>query len=75
MPPELPRDDRHDLDLPPAIPGFRTRRINFTFRHVPAAHVTRFARLSPGARDDVADYVAELAAHAPFWRRALDEAR
>ena len=64
-------DDKHELDLPPAIPGFRTRRVNLTFRYVPDEHVVPFARLSPRARDDVRAYVATLAAAAPFFAAAL----
>ncbi len=64
-------DRKRGIELPPAIAGFRTRRINFTFRYVPDAHVVPFARLSPHARDDVRGYVEALAAHAPFFRQAL----
>ncbi|MBL8900157.1 MAG: alpha-ketoglutarate-dependent dioxygenase AlkB, partial [Planctomycetes bacterium] len=32
-------DDKQRLDLPPRIAGFRTRRVNFTFRYVPDEHV------------------------------------
>ena len=59
------------LDLPPAIDGFRTRRINFTFRHVPAAHVQRFAGLGARAQADVRGYVERLAEHSPHFRAAL----
>ena len=64
-------DNKHELDLPPAIEGFRTRRINFTFRYVPDEHVTPFAQLPAAARDDVRDYVATLAESSAFWKRAL----
>jgi alkylated DNA repair dioxygenase AlkB len=64
-------DDRKKLELPPAIPGFRTRRVNFTFRHVPAAHVVPLARLGEQAREDVRGYVEELAGGSTFWREAL----
>jgi len=67
-------DDKRAENLPPAIEGFRTRRINFTFRYVPDAHVIPFARLGAAARDDVREYVAELGRHVPFFRRALREA-
>ncbi len=60
-------DDKHDLDLPPKIDGFRTRRVNFTFRYVPDEYVTPFAQLPAAARDDVRDYVAELAKSSRFW--------
>jgi alkylated DNA repair dioxygenase AlkB len=64
-------DDKQALDLPPAIAGFRTRRINFTFRHVPDEHVVPFADLPAAARDDVRDYVATLAGRSAFFAAAL----
>lgn len=67
-------DDKRGLDLPPAIEGFRTRRVNFTFRYVPDEHVAPFAALPPAARDDVRDYVATLAASSPHFAAALAKA-
>ena len=64
-------DDKHAFDLPPAIAGFRTRRVNFTFRYVPDEHVTPYAQLPAQARDDVRDYMTELAAHSAFFAKAL----
>jgi DNA oxidative demethylase len=64
-------DDKHDIDLPPQIPGFRTRRVNFTFRYVPDEHVTPFAQLPAAAREDVRDYVAELAQSSQFFAKAI----
>ena len=64
-------DDKHALDLPPTIAGFRTRRVNFTFRYVPDEHVVAFADLPPAERDDVRDYVATLAQSSAFFARAL----
>ena len=61
-------DDKHGMSLPPAITGFRTRRVNFTFRYVPDEHIAPFAQLPPRARDDVADYVAQLAETSPYWK-------
>jgi alkylated DNA repair dioxygenase AlkB len=60
-------EDKRGLDLPPRVPGFRTRRINLTFRYVPEAHIVDYAALRPAARADVAGYVRELAEHSPFW--------
>jgi alkylated DNA repair dioxygenase AlkB len=64
-------ESKRDLDLPPAIDGFRTRRVNFTFRYVPDAHVTPFAKLGAEARADVTGYVAELARYSAFFAGAL----
>jgi hypothetical protein len=55
------------LDLPPRIERYRTRRVNFTFRYVPDADVVPFARLPAAARDDVSDYIAELARYSAFF--------
>ena len=67
-------DHKGAEELPPRIEGFRTRRVNFTFRYVPDAHVIPFARLGASAQDDVRDYVVALARHEPFFQRALDAA-
>ena len=64
-------EDKQALDLPPAIEGFRTRRINFTFRYVPDEHVTPFQQLPAAAREDVRDYVATLAQSSAFWKKSL----
>ena len=53
--------------LPPALDGFRTRRVNFTFRHVPQEVVVDWAEMAPAHREAVRDYVETLAAHAPHW--------
>jgi hypothetical protein len=63
-------DDKLDLELPPAIAGFRTRRVNFTFRYVPDEHITPYRELPATARDDVREYVAELAQCSAFWLSA-----
>jgi hypothetical protein len=54
-------DKRDRIELPPDIDGFRTRRINFTFRYVPADHVVPFGELGAQAREDVRGYVEQLA--------------
>ena len=53
------------------VKGFETRRVNFTFRYVPAEHVVPFAQLSPEAQADVRGYVETLAEHSPFFAAAL----
>jgi DNA oxidative demethylase len=64
-------EDRRDLDLPPAIEGFRTRRVNLTLRYVPDADVVAFRDLSVDARADVRAYVETLARSSPFWAQQL----
>lgn len=67
-------DKRAGVSLPPDIEGFRTRRINFTFRYVPNEHVIPFAKLGRQAQLDVRHYVAELAKTSAFFARALTAA-
>ena len=57
------------FDLP--VEGFETRRVNFTFRHVPEEHIVPFAALSTGARHDVRRYVEELARYSGFFAKEL----
>lgn len=63
-------EDRLGIELPPSVAGFRTRRINLTFRCVPDADVVPYGRLGAQAREDVRDYVAALAQSSPFWAAA-----
>jgi alkylated DNA repair dioxygenase AlkB len=60
-------ENKNDVNLPPAIDGFRTRRVNFTFRYVPDEHVTRFAQLPHAAQADIGDYVTKLGESSTFW--------
>ncbi|MEQ1567196.1 MAG: alpha-ketoglutarate-dependent dioxygenase AlkB [Myxococcota bacterium] len=62
------RDGGHEL--PPPIPGFSTRRVNFTFRYVPDEVVVDLAELGPTPRADVAELVDELARSSPYWSGA-----
>jgi alkylated DNA repair dioxygenase AlkB len=64
-------DRRGGFDLPPAMPDFRTRRVNLTFRWVPDEHVVPFGELAPRAREDVRGYVEELARGSAFFRDEL----
>jgi len=53
------------------VPGFETRRVNFTFRWVPDEHIAPFAKLAAAAQRDVRGYVAELARGSAFFAREL----
>jgi len=63
-------EDKQKLDLPPKIEGFRTRRVNFTFRYVPDEHVVPFGKLTAKAREDVREYLQTLATHSKFFADA-----
>jgi alkylated DNA repair dioxygenase AlkB len=62
---------RGGFEFPTFVPDFETRRVNLTLRYVPREHVAPFAALQRQARDDVREYVEELARHSPFFARAL----
>jgi alkylated DNA repair dioxygenase AlkB len=64
-----------ELDLPPKIEGFRTRRVNFTFRCVPRPHIVNFSELEEPSKGDVRPYVERLAQHSRFFRAALASAK
>lgn len=64
-------DRKLGCEFPPAVEGFRTRRINFTFRYVPDEHVVPFERLSPEKQADILPYVRELAKSTTFFAQAL----
>jgi DNA oxidative demethylase len=55
----------HRFDF--AVEGFKTRRVNFTFRHVPEEHAVAFADLPAAARRDIEGYLRTLAEHSPFF--------
>jgi alkylated DNA repair dioxygenase AlkB len=65
-------ETRAAAELPPAVEGFRTRRINLTFRFVPPQDIVPFAGLGAAARADVEGYVRTLAEGSDFWARALE---
>lgn len=67
-------DKREGVVLPPDVEGFRTRRINFTFRFVPEKDVIPFGRLGATARADVRGYVEELAKNSSFFAQAIADA-
>ncbi len=67
-------DRKLKLEFPPAVTGFRTRRVNFTFRYVPREHVVPLHELSSTTRADVLPYVEELARHSRHFARALERA-
>jgi alkylated DNA repair dioxygenase AlkB len=68
-------DRREGYRFAPEVEGFETRRVNFTFRFVPDAHVVPFERLGREAAEDVRGYVETLARHAPHFAEALARRR
>jgi alkylated DNA repair protein (DNA oxidative demethylase) len=64
-------DRRGGFRFPLHEEGFETRRVNFTFRYVPDAHVVPLRQLPADDRDDVRGYVETLAQNSPWFAKAL----
>jgi hypothetical protein len=62
-------ENKRDESLGPAIEGFQTRRINFTFRYVPEEHIYPLKDLPSGLQEDIRPYVRKLAQSSPFWKQ------
>lgn len=63
-------DKRGEL-LGPPIEGFRTRRINFTFRYVPEEHILPLKSLPVPLQQDIRGYVETLAKSSNYWKSQL----
>jgi DNA oxidative demethylase len=66
------RVERRASSIAVDAPGFEVRRVNFTFRYVPDAHIVRYAHLPQASADDVRGYMEQLAQHSAFFRRELE---
>lgn len=61
-------DKRKEL-LGPAIEGFQTRRINFTFRYVPEEHIYALNDLPLPRQQDIIEYIRTLAQTSQYFQR------
>lgn len=52
---------------------FQTRRINLTFRYVPDEHIQPFVKFPNPLKEDIREYMSELAKHSDFFKSALVE--
>jgi alkylated DNA repair protein (DNA oxidative demethylase) len=69
------RVDRRGADFAIHAEGFVTRRVNFTFRYVPDAHIVPYSSLPAPAAADVRGYMEQLARHSAFFRDEVAAAR
>ncbi len=60
-------EDKKNMLLGPEIEGFKTRRINFTFRFVPPEDIIPFKDLPQNQKDDITPYVKKLAESSGFY--------
>jgi len=61
-------DHKTGKTIGPMIPGFETRRINFTFRYVPREFIVPFQKLPIHLQNDIKPYITELANHSSFYK-------
>lgn len=52
---------------------FETRRINFTFRYVPRAHIIPFKNFPTELKADIFPYVEQLSSRSPFFKQIITE--
>ncbi|HLW56433.1 MAG TPA: alpha-ketoglutarate-dependent dioxygenase AlkB [Bacteriovoracaceae bacterium] len=64
-------EDKSKENLGPEIEGFRTRRINFTFRYVPEKHIISFKELPPHLQEDIIPYIQTLAKSSAYYSKLL----
>jgi alkylated DNA repair protein (DNA oxidative demethylase) len=64
-------EDKRAEELGPAIEGFKTRRINFTFRYVPEQHILPWRDLPPALKEDTLPYMQALAANSLFFSKSI----
>jgi alkylated DNA repair protein (DNA oxidative demethylase) len=68
-------EEKTGKTLGPEIPGFRTRRINFTFRYVPDEHILPWASLPAPQQDDSLPYMRRLAQNSSFFQAQIKNAQ
>lgn len=57
--------------FPLNVENFETRRINFTFRYVPAEHIIDYKDLPAPQKSDITSYMEKLAENSDHFKRAL----
>lgn len=67
-------EDRKKELIGPAIEGFQTRRINFTFRYVPEEHVYPLAQIPRPLQEDIRPYLLTLARHSSYFHKLTQNA-
>lgn len=65
-------DKRDGFYFPIPVAGFKTRRVNLTFRYIPEEVIVPFKNLPKEKQEDVLPYVEELAKHSSFYKSLLN---
>lgn len=64
-------DKKGKYFFPINVDNFETRRLNFTFRYVPDDHIIPYRNLSPEAKEDISEYMQQLACNSSFFAQEL----
>lgn len=64
-------ENKRNEVFPPQIVGFKTRRVNFTFRYVPREHFFDWKDATPPIKSDVRIYMDELAKKSAYFKHLL----
>ena len=62
-------EDKTKELIGPAIDGFQTRRINFTFRYVPEEHIYDFSKIPGTLQQDLMPYIETLSLNSAFFKK------
>lgn len=66
-------DKKRQEKFPLKLENFETRRINFTFRYVPRAHILPYQSFPAELKTDIFPYIEELAKSSNYFRTLIKE--
>lgn len=65
-------EDKSGQLIGPEIEGFKTRRINFTFRYVPEEHIYPLDKMPPLQQEDILPYLKILSESSLYFKKIID---
>jgi DNA oxidative demethylase len=66
-------EEKQATTLGPLIEGFKTRRINFTFRYVPSEHIRPWSDFPTPLKSDTLVYIQQLSANSSFFHKIVQK--
>lgn len=66
-------DTLQDYKFKINVENFVVRRVNFTFRFVPEAHIHTLSQLPKEKREDIAPYLEQLSRHSSYFKKLVEE--
>ncbi|MFN7906000.1 MAG: alpha-ketoglutarate-dependent dioxygenase AlkB [Pseudobdellovibrionaceae bacterium] len=62
-------ENKLKLDFSPKVEGFKTRRINLTFRYVPTEHIFDYHKMPVPKQKDISPYIKQLKENSAFFSK------